>query len=705
MVTRSTRRICSVALCVLFGGTRLLAGEVDLSGHWTGAIKTPGHGLAIEIDFTGQPDSWSGHISIPLQKLNALPLESIVVGERITFAMAEHEAVPGTPRFSCVISEDGQTLAGDFTQAGQTFPFELHRGPSRVAAATAALVDFGDFVESARSAWKVPGCAIGIVVDGEIVFAQGFGQRDIENNKPVTTRTLFAIGSCSKAFTSFLLGTLADEGKLDWDRPVISYLPEFRLFDDYATVHITPRDLVTHRSGLPRHDLVWYNSSASRTELMERLRYLPPTRGLREQFQYNNLMFMAAGYLAGHLSGTTWEEAVQQRIFKPLGMTSSNVSVLDSQKASDYALPYREDDDVIKPIDFRVIDQVGPAGSINSNVEDMCKWLIVHLNDGEYDGQRIIKKATLEDMHMTHMAVVGLSDDQEFTPGGYGLGWSVDGYRGRYRVAHGGAIDGFIAQTTLLPRDRIGVVALANRDGVRFPQLMTLHALDRIFGVDVRDWSGEAFEETKAADDMTDEAEANKAVERKKDSRPAHALETYVGSYAHPGYGVIEITHDSTQLIMSYNDILTPFEHWHFEVFNGLENKDDPTFKDFKIRFLTDMAGEVGGISAIFEPTLDEEIQFARQADQRLTDPQYLARFVGDYQLGPQSIAVSLKGNSLTAYIAGQPEYILVPGNDDSFTLSGLNGFSIKFIDQEGMMVARFIQPNGVFDAQRKAAN
>ena len=208
-------------------------------------------------------------------------------------------------------------------------------------------------------------------------------KRNVEENLPVTPNTIFAIGSSSKAFTATSAAIAVEDGKLEWDKPVREYLPTFKMKDDFASERMTLRDLLCHRSGLPRHDLSWYNTPATREQIIDRVRYLEPTSDFRTNFQYQNLMYMTAGYLAGLVDGTTWEELVRERIFKPLGMTHSQFSVEDSQKSDNYALPYNEKDDKVKKIEFRNIDTVGPAGSINSNVVDMIEWVRLQLKKGK----------------------------------------------------------------------------------------------------------------------------------------------------------------------------------------------------------------------------------------------------------------------------------------------------------------------------------
>ncbi|MCU0626195.1 MAG: beta-lactamase family protein, partial [Gemmatimonadaceae bacterium] len=344
------------------------------TGRWAGAIATPGAKLAFDVDFTRRADgACNGDISIPAQGARDVALTDVRVGgDSVRFTIP---GVPGTPRFSGAVTVDGSAVRGSFAQGGATLAFEMTRGPNRVALAREALTGIGPWLDSAITAWKVVGLGVGVVVDGETVYLAGHGLRDREKKLPVTPQTLFAIGSSSKAFTTFAMGALVDQGKLAWDQPVRGWLPWFRMHDDFATMRITPRDLVTHRSGLPRHDALWYNNTTlSREELVRHIAHLPLSADLREKFQYNNLMFLTAGYLVGAINGSSWEDALRDLVLRPLGMTRTNFSVAESQRDADHSLPYRVKDDTVQRIPFRDISNVGPAGSINSSVEEMTKW-------------------------------------------------------------------------------------------------------------------------------------------------------------------------------------------------------------------------------------------------------------------------------------------------------------------------------------------
>lgn len=698
-------RVLSRAFFALFAvlvtSSPRAAEAASAAGKWQGAIRLPGAELVIDVDLQEDAGTWNGDISIPAQGAKDLALTNVTLrGEDVSFDLP---GIAGEPSFRGRLSPSGDQIAGDFAQGGQTFRFELKRAGSGAAAARAALAGFPAFVEQARKDWKVPGFALAVVYEGEVLLAEGFGQRNVERDLSVTPQTLFAIGSASKAFTTFAMGTLVDEGKLDWDQPVAGYLPHFRLHDDFATNHITPRDLVTHRSGLPRHDLAWYNNKElSREDMIARLRYFEPNKQLRETFQYNNMMFLAAGYLVGRLHGGTWEEAVEARIFKPLGMTESNFSVESSQQGADFAMPYEDKDDVVRSMPFRNIDNVGPAGSINSNLEDMTRWLKLHLAGGKLDGQTVISPETLREMHTPQMAIAALPEEAELSPASYGLGWFVRTYRGHLQVEHGGAIDGFIAAVTLFPNDKLGIVAFANMNGSALPSLMTRHAADRVLGLSYKDWNGEALEKWRAGKQAAKAAEEKKDMYRKVDTRPTYALEEYTGVYEHPGYGMARIEYDGGQLVMTYNAIVTPLEHWHYDVFSGTKGGADSTFENMRVQFLSNLKGDIDRLELPLEPTMGS-IVFKRNPDPRLSDPNYIAQFVGVYELAKTELTIGMHGRSLTLSVPGQPLYELVPDRNNEFNLKAIPGFSIRFQPDATEGVAAFLnQPNGVFELRRK---
>ncbi|MBL8208664.1 MAG: serine hydrolase, partial [Blastocatellia bacterium] len=409
------------------------------------------------------------------------------------------------------------------------------------------LNGFDSVVEQVMKEWKVPGIAVAIVKDGKIVYAQGYGYRDVKRQLKVTPDTLFAIGSCSKAFTAAALGMLVDEKKLEWDKPARTYLPELMLHDEYATSHIRPRDLVSHQSGLPRHDLIWYGSPLTRKELFARLRYLEPSAPLHAKYQYNNLMFMTAGVLLERLAGQTWESFVQQRIFAPLGMKNSNFSVAAMQQAADYSLPYGEEKGEVKAIPFRNIDEVGPAGSINSSVNEMTNWLLLQMSQGKVGDKQIISERSLLETQTPQIVAGGdLKYDETFYTS-YAMGWGVYVYRGHHIIRHGGGIDGFTSNVTVLPKDNLGIVVLTNSSSPASGLIANV-AVDRVLGLSDVPHVQRAKEAEAKGKEAAAKAKADDEAKRKKDTKPTLVLSEYVGQFEHPAYQTLTITHDGEQL-------------------------------------------------------------------------------------------------------------------------------------------------------------
>ena len=690
-----------VFFAVIALGQAPAAPSQDLAGHWEGTIDVPGSKLEVNLDFVKQPDgTWKGDISIPVQGAKDLPLAGIKVeGTDVAFAIA---GIPGDPTFKGQMSADGAKITGKFGQSGGTFPFELTRAADPAAKAKKALEGFDEVVAKGLAQLKVPGASIVIVKDKDVIFSKGFGFRDVDGKLPMTADTLMAIGSSTKAFTAFTLGTLVDQGQVEWDKPVRNYIPWFRLYDAQAGERLTPRDLVTHRSGLPRHDLVWYNNrTATREDLVRRLAYLPPTADLREKWQYNNMMFLTAGYLVETLTGKSWEDSVRTLVFDPLGMSRSNFSVAESQKDKDFALPYDERDGKVVKIPFRDISLVGPAGSINSTANEMSRWVTVHINGGKYGDKQVIGANTLADLHTPYMTTGGVSTRPDITAPDYGLGWMVDNYRGHGRVHHGGNIDGFSAMVSLLPNDGLGFVVLTNKNGTGLSELLIRTAADRILGLEAVDWIGDAAKRLAEGEAVGKKAEEKKATRRRPGTSPAHKLDEYGGDYTHPGYGDLKVTLKGSQLGFTYNGIATPLAHWHYETFSGGKS-EDPTFEDMKLTFRTDVNGNVVGVAMPFEPSVDD-IYFAKKPEARLSDPAYLKTLEGSYILASQTVTVSLKGDTLTLFIPGQPVYDLVPEVGGEFSLKVAKVVRVRFLeDAKGQVTgAEVNQPGGVFEYKR----
>jgi CubicO group peptidase (beta-lactamase class C family) len=481
------------------------------------------------------------------------------------------------------------------------------------------LAGFDAFAESVMKEWQVPGMAVGAIKDGKVVLAKGYGLRDVSKALPVTSKTLMAIGSNSKSFTVTLMGMLSDAGKLDWDRPVRTYLPDFALQDDVATRLMTPIDLVTHRSGLPRHDQVWYPGMLSRTEIYERLRHLQPNATFRQRYQYNNLMFMTAGCLVERITGESWDATVKARIFTPLGMSRSNTSVRDMPGSDDAALPYLLRGGAVAAVPYRNIDAVGPAGSINSSVEEMLRYVQMHIDQGSAGGTAMVSKAFSARMQSLHSASPVTVDLEapvypEVGPGGYGLGVSVRSYRGHKLVDHGGGIDGFISAMSWMPHDRLGVVVLTNLSGTNpVPAIVTYNVFERLLGLDLTDHTARSKASQARSERQGTEREKKREAERVTGTSPSRPLAQFAGAYEHPAYGIVTVVEKDGKLTLTRGPETTALEHFHYDVFRPIASPDTrPWSVRPRMSFTSGTSGRVESIAIPLEPA-GADILFRRR--------------------------------------------------------------------------------------------
>lgn len=479
--------------------------------------------------------------------------------------------------------------------------------------------EFKEFVDKTLELWHVPGLAVAVIKDGQVILCEGFGFRNVTHALPVTSETLFPLASCTKAFTAMSVGLLVDAGKLEWDKPVKDYLPTFKLWDPFATERMTPRDLLSHRSGLPSHDMIWYASNFRRCEIFDRLRYLEPSCDLRCTFQYQNIMYMVAGILVEEIAGISWEQFVQTQIFDRVGMDHSNFSTETTQQTSDYAMPYFYRDSQSNEIPFFKQDGencgTGPAGEICSCARDMAKWLQVHLNRGKVGDKSLISEANLEQMHTPQIFV----DDPlarnrygyEFTS--YGLGWGMRSHKGRFLVEHDGMTDGFYALASFMLRQKTGVIALSNCDAYYnpvqsnlVPNIVTYTLYDRLLGLEPTDWN--ALMKT-VYDELSDASRHNQeppTTKRILHAPPTHPIESYLGDYGHPGYGAVSIRKVGEQVQIVINDKLTlPLEHYHYDIFEAVF---EVVNQRLKISFFTDLQGNIAQVAIPMEPKVKEVI-------------------------------------------------------------------------------------------------
>jgi hypothetical protein len=407
-------------------------------------------------------------------------------------------------------------------------------------------------------------------------------------------------------------------------------------------------------------------------------------------------MFMTAGVLAEQITGKSWESLVTDRIFTPLGMWSSNLSVTALAHDTDAALGYAGDT-AVEMVPYRNIDQIGPAGAVNSNVTDMARWVRLHLSDGTVDGNRIISTSTLHMLHEPQVVIGGSPRSKELLFNLYAMGWMVQAFHGHRLVHHGGNIDGFTSLVSFMPDDDAGVVILTNKNGTELPTALMLTVYERLLGMERVDWSGRLKERIDTAmAKMKEEPKEDR--DRVKGTHPSHPLKDYVGEFEHPAYGVMTITMENDHLKATYNGISSPLEHYHYDIFKTTEA---PLLGDLKLQFLTNVHGAIDRVSAPLEPAV-ENIVFTRRAPASLNDSAYLSRFIGRYDLEGLELDVTLEHGVLVSQATGQRKIQLVPTAEMEFDLKGVRGFSIRFTQEKGKITEAVVrQPNGTFVAKR----
>ncbi len=454
-------------------------------------------------------------------------------------------------------------------------------------------------MNEAMKHWQTPGAAIVVVRGDEVVYLKGVGVKDVSSKEPVTPDTIFAIGSTTKAFTTAAMAMLVDEGRMNWDDPVRKHLPYFRLNDPLANENVTMRDIVTHRTGLIRHDLLWFGSPWGREEIIKRIGFAPLSYPFRSTFQYQNIMFLTAGEAVGAASNSTFEDFVQKRIFNPLVMKSANFSTTAAEKAPDHASPHTKKMGKIETMPWRNIDNVGPAGSINAGVRDLSNWIRMQLNDGIFEGKRVVSAANIREMHTPQMVVRLEGRWKLFFPEdvttqlSYGLGWFISDYRGHKVVMHGGTIDGFRASITLVPKSEIGVAVLTNLNGTQMPEAACYQVVDLLLNLPKRDWNAEISEQVKKLNAEQAKAMAARLGERKKETKPSRELAAYTGTYEDAAYGKALISIDGDKLLLQWSNFKSRLEHFHFDTF---QVKDDRLATEQAL-FSLDANGDVGGMN------------------------------------------------------------------------------------------------------------
>jgi len=435
------------------------------------------------------------------------------------------------------------------------------------------ILEFDAYVEMVRKQWEVPGLSITVVKDNQVIFKKGYGVREIGKSDLVDTQTLFACASTTKAMTVALMGMLVDEGKITWNDKVYKYLPELQFSDSYVTKELAIRDLLIHNTGIGGTDFFTGAMNIPANEMFRRMALVKPSYPFRAGFEYQNIMYSAAGRIIERLTGKLWSEVMQERIFDPLGMTGT-APKRKFVKGNNITKPHYNINDTIRVIDYGGDSEIGSAGAVWSNADDMSKWVICMLDSGKYAGGRLLKPKTWAEIFTPQTffpeeeyPTMTILKPNWMT---YGMGWYQHDYKGHKVNFHTGSLSGLTAITAQLPDAKLGVYVFGNYDHAEVRHVLMYKTLDWFALGETRDWNAE-FKTlyTNLNEESKKKREAFEA-KRVMGTSPSLPLKAYAGKYSSPLYGQAEVSADANMLLFNVNDVLkATLPHWHFDTFYG----------------------------------------------------------------------------------------------------------------------------------------
>lgn len=570
--------------------------------------------------------------------------------------------------------------------------------------AAGRLRGFDTYMRDVLRAWNVPGIGVGVVVGGKLVFAKGYGYRDYSKKLPFTPQTLFPIGSNTKLFTAVAAGLLVREGKLTYDRPIRQSEPSIQFYNDALNDEVTLRDMLAHRTGITRHDTIWYKTDRSAQDLYSRLRYLEPATPIRDKFLYNNMMYAAAGRLIEIKSGESYPDFIRRHILEPLDMHSTVFSLKEMQASEDYSLPYDEHRDSAKLYQIPYYDElVGlqSAGAMISNVGDLSHWLIALMNGGRFAGRQALPSEVVAE---TLEPAIALPNPDGSTWTGwnllnttYGMARFISVYRGHLLTYHGGHIDGYRAQISAMPQDRIGVIVLVMGEHTGFLyDAISYNIYERLLGMTqtagVSRLLAIHVKERVARHDARESA----STDRVPGTHPSHPLADFVGDYENSAYGVMEIRLEGGELHYALNHVRHPLHHFHYDRF---DTADDEWDGKQSVNFSTSPQGDIGSATI----SLDEaEAVFIRRA--MAPSPELLGRLAGRYETPSGTpVEVELRDGQLYGVVAGDPDMTLIPYKELDFRVAGFADTIIEFDEEKGNVTGfKKRSPSGVYFYRRR---
>ena len=562
------------------------------------------------------------------------------------------------------------------------------------------LQGFDAYMEQTLKDWNTPGVGVGIVVGDKLVFVKGYGYRDYEKKLPFTAKTLQPIASNSKLFTAVSAGMLVEEGKLTWDKPIKQSVPEIEFYNDQLNNNVTLRDMLSHRTGVTRHDLIWFKSPFTRKELFDRLKYLEPQEPMRETFLYNNLMFAAVGQIIEMKSGKKWEDFVRERIFAPLEMNTTNYTIADMLKQPDYGVPFREKRDsfeLYKIPYYQDTEGVAPAGAVISNIDELSHWLMALMNEGKYNGKQVLPASVLKATLQPAIALPNTAGEAlgywEILNSAYGMGRQTASYRGKLLTFHGGDLPGFHSQISFMPNDKIGVIVLVISDhSAPLYNIISYNVYERLLGMDQTPWSQRQLQQRLANKKAATESRTKAGADRVPNTKPSHALGDYAGDYENAAYGILKIGLQGDQLQFGFHEFHFPMSHFHYDRF---DTPDDEQYGKFSVNFRTNPQGDVD--QAVI--SLDQaEVVFTRKPE--TLDPKLLEKLAGTY-LTPSKVkfeVINQPGTGLALVFPGGAPQKLIPVKGLQFRTAQFADIIFEFVMENGQVKAiKRRDPSGEF--------
>ncbi len=459
--------------------------------------------------------------------------------------------------------------------------------------------------------YRFPGMGVGVIKDGKVLLCKGYGYRDLESRLPITENTQWGIASCSKAFTATLAGILSDEGVIDLDRPIKGYLPDFRMYDSFASAQCTLRDMLCHRTGLGGYDALWCDEGLTREDLWKRLRYLKPNMPFRSVPQYSNLIYAMAGHVMEKVTGRTWDDLIKEKLFEPIGMTNSNTSVDDMLKSPDFATPYWQSEKGPVRIKNWNVDLGGPAASVNSTLSDMLKWLQFNIDGGvTKDGRRLLSEETHRLIHTPQVPYrIWPWDFPEVPPvGQYAMGWYDDVYRGYPLYFHIGEIEGYGTMQWVLPGQKLGIVVFNNihKPCVLIETAVAWSIIDSVLGLPAVNWADRLYEQRNNYGNLLEHWALDLTSGDSAEEAPlSHKQEDYAGIYENPGHGPIRISFGKDGWICEYRGVNQKMEHCFYDTFRVPDVKMDTLLVTAPLTFIAGDDGQIDRFEFRLYPQVD----------------------------------------------------------------------------------------------------